>query len=1093
MIVRHPVLVIVAWLLLAVVLFLSLPPLQEVAERKPPGLLPDSSAVLIAGNEMGEAFKEEGAGSGNSGNVGAVILANENGLTPEDEATYRKVVDRLKADTTNVQSTQDFISIPELRQVMTSEDKKAWQLPISMEGTMGTGPGQRAYKAVVKEVKEATEGSPLTVSVIGPAATFDDLNKIGHRDQLVIEIVTVVAVLTILILVYRNFVAMILPLLMIGVGLVVAQQLVAGLGDVGVIGLGPQTFMLMTAMMMGAGTDYAIFFFSRYHECIREGQGSDDAIVTALASIGKVIAGSAGTTAIAFMGLAFTKLGAFSTVGPALAVTVTVGFLTSITLLPAMVVLAGRRGLVKPRKDLTGRWWRKSGVHIVRKPVMHLAVSLVILLALAGCAALINFNYDERRNLPADASSNIGYSALDKHFPVSSTIQQFILIQSPNDLRGPKALADMEEMAKRVAALPDIAMVRGITRPTGEVLEQAKATYQAGEVGSKLGDASQLIEDNDANLNLLSGGAHKMADTLDQLRDGVLNGLITLRPLTDALIDMQRKYGGEATLEEIDKTASLVGNMNSLGDAMGENLIQMAEMYSWAGPVVKALNASPVCNVDPACVESRTYLQRMTKMNDDGTAQKVANLGRVLQETRATDTLDQTVRDLGTSMEAAVDAMRAAGLEDPDSVAQQLAQAEEGANLLADSSRQLAEGVQLLVDQTRTMGGGLDQASAFLQAMRREASDPPMSGFYVPPQILTQEEFKKAAKLFISPDGHTARYLVQTALNPFGTESMDQVKDIIRAAESARPNTTLADAKISMVGFSAVQNDIRNYYNADVQFIIIVTLIVVLLILIVLLRSLVAPIYLVGSVILSYLSALGIGVVFFQFILKEDIHWSVPGMTFLVLVAVGADYNLLVISRIRDEAARGVRTGVIRTVGATGGVITSAGLIFAASMFGLTFSSLIAVVQIGFVIGVGLLLDTFVVRTITVPAMAVLLGDHNWWPSKPRFGEEDSGDKQRAIVESGDDADIPGDEDPTDRFDVSDDFEDTDDFADGYDEPAEPDSFEPDVYDDEAGVYDDETGVYDDEPEAYENETDVDDESDTHHMPVGAGVWQQPN
>jgi RND superfamily putative drug exporter len=103
----------------------------------------------------------------------------------------------------------------------------------------------------------------------------------------------------------------------------------------------------------------------------------------------------------------------------------------------------------------------------------------------------------------------------------------------------------------------------------------------------------------------------------------------------------------------------------------------------------------------------------------------------------------------------------------------------------------------------------------------------------------------------------------------------------------------------------------------------------------------------------------------------------------MVLVAVGADYNLLLISRIRDEAKYGVRSAVIRTVGATGGVITSAGLIFAASMMALTVSSLLTAAQIGFVIGVGLLLDTFLVRTLTVPAAAVLIGDANWWPSKP--------------------------------------------------------------------------------------------------------------
>ncbi|MGB7146042.1 MMPL family transporter, partial [Mycobacterium sp.] len=99
---------------------------------------------------------------------------------------------------------------------------------------------------------------------------------------------------------------------------------------------------------------------------------------------------------------------------------------------------------------------------------------------------------------------------------------------------------------------------------------------------------------------------------------------------------------------------------------------------------------------------------------------------------------------------------------------------------------------------------------------------------------------------------------------------------------------------------------------------------------------------------------------------------------------VGADYNLLLISRIRDESPRGVRFGVIRTVGSTGGVITAAGLIFAASVFGLLLASVSMLVQAGFVLGVGILLDTFLVRTITVPAIAALVGRANWWPSRFR-------------------------------------------------------------------------------------------------------------
>jgi RND superfamily putative drug exporter len=296
-----------------------------------------------------------------------------------------------------------------------------------------------------------------------------------------------------------------------------------------------------------------------------------------------------------------------------------------------------------------------------------------------------------------------------------------------------------------------------------------------------------------------------------------------------------------------------------------------------------------------------------------------------------------------------------------------------------------------------------------------------MSGFYIPPQALSfatgkggnpaampgevrdvlggmdADQLKKLASAFVSTDGHAVRYLMQTDFNPFSTAAMDQVNAITAAVHGAQPNTTLADAKVSVVGLPVFVKETRDYYRQDLRFIIVMTICVVLLILVALLRAIVAPLYLIGSVIVSYMSALGIGVIVFQFILGQEMHWSVPGLTFVILVAVGADYNMLLISRLRDESRLGMRSGVVRTVGSTGGVITAAGLIMAASMFGLVFASLSNVVQSGFVLGTGLLLDTFLLRTVTVPAIAVLVGRANWWrpsgwlsldwwPLRPRRG-----------------------------------------------------------------------------------------------------------
>ena len=160
-------------------------------------------------------------------------------------------------------------------------------------------------------------------------------------------------------------------------------------------------------------------------------------------------------------------------------------------------------------------------------------------------------------------------------------------------------------MAQRVSQVPGVEMVRGITRPTGESLEQARATYQAGEVGSKLGDASKQITDHNDDLNMLTGGADQLADALGDVRGQVGQAIGTVGVLVDALSSMQHQVGGEKTLKDIDNAAQLITSMHGLGDAIGVNFANFTDSFDWVGPVLQGLDASPVCNADPSCVDSR--------------------------------------------------------------------------------------------------------------------------------------------------------------------------------------------------------------------------------------------------------------------------------------------------------------------------------------------------------------------------------------------------------------------------------------------------------------------------------------------------------
>ncbi|MBS9534281.1 RND family transporter [Mycobacterium sp. M1] len=976
-VVRWPWVVIAAWIAAAIALPLTLPSLTVMAQQHPLAILPADAPSSVAARQMAETFQEAG-----SDDLLLVVLTDDNGLGPDDEAVYRKLVAALRADEHDVVMVQDFVSTPPLRSIVTSKDNKSWVIPVGVAGELGTPLSYNAFNHIGDIVKGIVAETPLTANLTGPAATVADLTVVGDRDRTVIELAITVLVLVVLLVIYRSVVTMLLPLITIGVSVVIAQAAVAGFSELTGSGVSNQSIVFLSAMIAGAGTDYAVFLISRYHDHLRTGAEYDRAVTEAMVSIGKVIAASAATVGITFLLMRFARMGVFKTVGTSSAIGIGVAFLAAVTLLPAILTVAGPRGWVKPRRELTARFWRRSGIRIVRRPKLHLVASLLVLMVLAGYAGLVRYNYDDRKALPSTVPSSIGYTALERHFPVNQLIPSYILIQSPQDLRTPQALADLEQLADRVSQLPNIAAVSGVTRPTGVVPDEFRATYQAGAIGAFLGDGSDQINDRTPDLNRLVDGADTLADNLADVRTQIRQFSAGIQSVVDSFSAMRGQYSGDTLVKEVDTAAKLVDHVNSLSNAMGWNFSAGRDMFTWIGPVLAALQANPVCDGSESCVATRGQFERMLETNDREDLDAIGDLAQQLQSYPDRKSLTGSIDRVRAALTNLTRVMHSMGMDRPGGLQGNLNQMRTGADRLAGGSRQVADGVEELVSRVKEMGVMLGDSAMFLLMLKQEAAQPTMAGFNIPSQILHLKQFKEAARMFISQDGHSVRYIVQTRLNPFSSAAMDQVDAIRAAARGAQPNTALADATVTMAGYPVSLADTRDYYRHDIRFIIAVTLAVVLLTLIALLRAIIAPLYLIASVVISYLSALGIGVVVFQFILGQELHWSVPPLAFVVLVAVGADYNMLLVSRLRDESPHSVRYGVIRTLGSTGGVITAAGLIFAASVFGLLFSHIGTVVQGGFVIGVGILLDTFLVRTVTVPAIAALLGKAAWWPSR---------------------------------------------------------------------------------------------------------------
>ena len=236
---------------------------------------------------------------------------------------------------------------------------------------------------------------------------------------------------------------------------------------------------------------------------------------------------------------------------------------------------------------------------------------------------------------------------------------------------------------------------------------------------------------------------------------------------------------------------------------------------------------------------------------------------------------------------------------------------------------------------------------------------------------------------------------------PGSDEARQVVRDLRAAFDGLEPTY--------VGGTEAQAVDSRDGSAQDQRTIIPLILVLVLGILVVLLRSLVAPLVLVATVVGTYGAALGASwVLFTQFLGFERLDTSVPLLTFLFLVALGIDYNIFLVTRAREESRQhGSKRGMLRALTATGGVITSAGILLAAVFGVLGVLPLVVLAQIGVVIGIGVLLDTLLVRTVLVPAIAVLLGDAFWWPRRtpPRRAATsgpDAAGAARAIGERGD-------------------------------------------------------------------------------------------
>ncbi|MGV0745821.1 MMPL/RND family transporter [Mycolicibacterium sp. XJ870] len=852
-----------------------------------------------------------------------IVLEGEEKLGDDAHLFYNEMVDKLEADSKHVEHVQDFWGDPLTEAGAQSNDGKAAYVQVYLAGNMGEALANESVQVVQDLVKSMEPPPGVKVYVTGGSALANDQQLAGDRSVQIIEAVTFLVIITMLLLVYRSITTVLLTLFMVVICLMSARGVVAFLGYHDLIGLSTFATQLLVTLAIAASTDYAIFLIGRYQEARGIGEDREQAYYTMFHGTAHVVLGSGMTIAGATLCLHFTRLPYFQTLGIPMAVGMVVAVLAALTLGPAVITVASRfRNLLEPKRAMRIRGWRRLGAFVVRWPGPVLLST--ILLSLIGLLALPGYrtNYNDRNYLPDDLPAQEGFAAAERHFSPAKMNPELLLIETDHDVRNSADFLVIDRIAKAIFEVPGIGSVQAITRPQGEPLEFSTIPAQMSMSGVMQTMNRKYMTDRANDMLLQADEMQKTINTMDQM--------IALMA------------------EMAATTHSMVGKMHDMTADVAELRDHISNFDDFLRPVRNYLYWEPHCYNIPMCASMRSVFDGL-----DGIDTMTESIQNMLPDM---DRLDALMPQLQALMPSQIETMKTM-------------------KTMMLTMHQTQKGLQ---DQMAEMQDG---QSAMGEAFNDSKND---DTFYLPPEIFNNADFKRGMDSFISPDGKAVRFIISHEGDPLTPDGIKLIDGIKLAAKEAMKGTPWQGSKIYLGGTAAAFKDMQEGNNYDLIIAGISALCLIFIIMLIITRSVVAAAVIVGTVLISLGASFGLSILVWQHILGIELHFMVMAMAVIVLLAVGADYNLLLVARLKEELPAGINTGIIRAMGGSGSVVTAAGLVFAFTMMSMVVSEMTVVAQIGSTIGLGLLFDTLVIRSFMTPAIAALMGRWFWWPQLVR-------------------------------------------------------------------------------------------------------------
>lgn len=1027
--------VLILWIVAIVGLFMIAPNMGDLVREKGQVSVPDTFSSSKASEIMDEIQSQENQGDQSSV---ALVFHSSKKLTAEEKTEAEKAVKKLDADKEKLGITEILSSFTDesLKDQLVSDDGKT--ILVSLKVSWNDREAKEVSEALYAELDDFKVDHYYTSNWM----IDQDLTTSSEEGLKKTEGITVVFILAVLLIVFRSVIAPFIPLVTVGLSYLASQSIVSILVDKFDFPISNYSQIFLVAVLFGIGTDYCILLLSRFKEEMMHRESVAEAIVETYRNAGRTVFFSGVAVMVGFAAIGFSQFKLYQSAS-AVAVGVALLLVALFTVVPAIMVLLGTK-IFWPSKGSAehgdSKIWAIAGRFSLKRPLIALVIVAAITVPfLVTYDGTLSFNsLDE---IGDDAPSIKAFNAIADSFGPGESMTTTITIKNDEEMDSIEYLGLAENISKELEKVNLVKNVRSVTRPTGEPIEDLYISKQAESLEEGLGEGKDGIDQISEGLHeagdqlsksgpQLSGATSGINDLIKGT-DEIKTNLGTIQTNLAKIEDGIRQ--GTAGSDEIKagleaaKTGAeqaLAGQQQLLTGykGVGTNLGTILASYGGISANLKKLSEDLNEVNDNTFTELEDQYKDITKNSNYSkirTAVKQAQntvpglLSGITEINGHLSELQKGVNTTNGEFEKAINGQAGltTGLEQ---LIAAIEKQQAGLNQLADGQGQVVDNMPRLVGglisindgQKQLLDGfgdingqlgdltkglnqsadGLDQVSDGLNSATdylSGLSKNDQNQFYLPQEVLESDDFKGALDTYLSKDNKIMTMDVVFSANPYSNEAIDQVDDIKDTVEKATAGTKLENAEVAVGGITSTNADLRAMSNEDYSKTVLWMLVGIGIVLIFLFRSIIMPVYIIGSLILTFYTAMGINeAIYVNLLGYTGISWAVPFFGFVILVALGVDYSIFLMDRFNEYRDLSIGEAMLEAMKKMGTVIISAAVILGGTFAAMMPSGMLSLLQIASIVLVGLFLYALIILPLFIPVMVKNFGEANWWPFK---------------------------------------------------------------------------------------------------------------